>query len=360
MASIFTLPRPTLSLYFPKYRKVFNCNVLQSPFLKDWNLGFSRKERFEPFTSTASIELRRRRRTLICAVNQDAEKAFKKTVEVDRLIDMLREANPSELQKLVVENILAFNETFWIRLAARSDTCKSDDDKKDYEELATAVMSIVDRIVHKTHEKIDSATDVLKEILEPVVNEEEETPWPPKDPEALKTMEKEGKLDEGFLAEVSAQLRQAKEDADKPGLEAMLQKVLQLYASTVLSKRNEVLKAEQFLETLIKAPEQEWNKLLIDGLAVGKGEISAEDFYAVIKKRIERTLIRTEGGSYQQRILTEYLKGIESRAEEFYCATMNAVLEAMGVLESSRQCYPPLIPFLDLHNFASDLIFVYT
>ncbi|MBA0804451.1 hypothetical protein Gohar_004034 [Gossypium harknessii] len=160
MASIFTLPRPTLSLYFPKYRKVFNCNVFQSPFLKDWNLGLSRKERFEPFTSTASIELRRRRRTLICAVNQDAEKAFKKTVEVDRLIDMLREANPSELQKLVVENILAFNETFWIRLAARSDTCKSDDDKarfcffllqKDYEELAAAVMSIVDRIVHKTH-----------------------------------------------------------------------------------------------------------------------------------------------------------------------------------------------------------------
>ncbi|PPS17487.1 hypothetical protein GOBAR_AA03087 [Gossypium barbadense] len=340
--------------------------------MSPWNK--ERKERFEPFTSTASIELRRRRRTLICAVNQDAEKAFKKTVEVDRLIDMLREANPSELQKLVVENILAFNETFWIRLAARSDTCKSDDDKarfcffllqKDYEELATAVMSIVDRIVHKTHEKIDSATDVLKEILEPAVNEEEETPWPPKDPEALKTMEKkifqmeqEGKLDEGFLAEVSAQLRQsvpvketvmdiscssilsllvhqlmlnclnlfiseltmyfsevsmAKEDADKPGLEAMLQKVLQLYASTVLSKRSYakkgntlfiefsmhhplVTKAEQFLETVIKAPEQEWNKLLIDGLAVGKGEISAEDFYAVIKKRIERTLIRTSRG----------------------------------------------------------------
>ncbi|KAK5774619.1 hypothetical protein PVK06_042475 [Gossypium arboreum] len=311
---------------FPEWLQSLLFHV--QPFLFTFQ-NIARKERFEPFTSTASIELRRRRRTLICAVNQDAEKAFKKTVEVDRLIDMLREANPSELQKLVVENILAFNETFWIRLAARSDTCKSDDDKKDYEELATAVMSIVDRIVHKTHEKIDSATDVLKEILEPAVNEEEETPWPPKDPEALKTMEKkifqmeqEGKLDEGFLAEVSAQLRQAKEDADKPGLEAMLQKVLQLYASTVLSKRsyakkgNEVLKAEQFLETVIKAPEQEWNKLLIDGLAVGKGEISAEDFYAVIKKRIERTLIRTEGGSYQQRILTEYLKGIESRAEE--------------------------------------------
>ncbi|XWS54968.1 hypothetical protein CRYUN_Cryun10bG0135000 [Craigia yunnanensis] len=328
MAAIFTLPLPTHSLYFPKYQQAFHCSAIQSPFLKGFNPGLYRKERLKPFTSTTPIEWKRRR-TLICAVNQDAEKAFKKTVEVDRLIDMLREANPNELQKLVVENILAFNESFWIRIAARTDTCKSDDDKKDYEELATAVMSIVDLVVHKTHEKIDSATDVLKGILKPVVHEEGEISWPPKDPEALKQMEKqifqmeqEGQLDEGFLAEVSAQLRQAKEDGDKPGLEAMLQKVLQLYASTVLSKRsyarkgNEVLKAEQFLETVIKAPEQEWNKLLIDGLAVGKGEISPEDFYAVIKKRIERTLIRTEGGSYQQRVLTEYLKGIQSRAEE--------------------------------------------
>uniref|UniRef100_A0A2N9GX17 Uncharacterized protein n=1 Tax=Fagus sylvatica TaxID=28930 RepID=A0A2N9GX17_FAGSY len=235
-------------------------------------------------------------RNLIYAASQGAEEAFKKTVEVDRLIDTLRDANPNE---------------------------------KDYEELAISVMSIVDRLVHKTNEKIESATDVLKEILKPVVAEAEEVPWPPRDPEALKLMEKEinqreqeGQLDEGFLSEVNAQLRQAKEDGDKPGLEAMLQKVLQLYASRVLSKRSyakkgeEVLKAEQFLEAIIKAPEEEWNKLLINGLTVGKGEISPEEFYAVIKKRIERTLIRTEGGSYQQRVLTEYLKGIQSRAEE--------------------------------------------
>ncbi|PKI59465.1 hypothetical protein CRG98_020096 [Punica granatum] len=256
---------------------------------------------------------------------------------------MLRHATPHELGKLVAENILAFNEGFWIRLAARTDTCKSEDDKaraftwfrhdilfcKDYEELAVSVMSIVDRLVHKTNEKIESSTDVLKGILKPVVDEEEEIHWPPRGPKALKTMEKEitqreqeGQLDEGFLSEVNAQLRQAKEDKDKPGLVAMLQKVLQLYASRVLSKRsyakkgNEVLKAEQFLEHIIKAPEDDWNKLLIDGMTVGKGEVSPDELYAVIKKRIERTLIRTEGGSYQQRVLTEYLKGIQSRAEE--------------------------------------------
>lgn len=266
---------------------------------------------------------------MICAVSNDAEEAFKKTVEIDRLIDLLRHANPQEVQQIVGENILAFNEGFWIRLAARTDTCKSDDDKKDYEELALSVMSIVDRLVHKTNEKIESSTDVLKGILKPVVDEKEEISWPPRDPKALKAMEEEvmqreqeGRLDEGFLSEVNAQLRQAKEDVDKPGLVAMLQKVLQLYASRVLSKRsyakrgNEVLKAEEFLEVLIKAPEEEWNKLLLDGMTVGKGDVSPEDLYAVIKKRIERTLIRTEGGSYQQRVLTEYLKGIQSRAEE--------------------------------------------
>lgn len=271
----------------------------------------------------------RKRKTLIYAVSEDAEKAFKMTVEVDRLIDMLRDADAKELQKLVVENVLAFNESFWIRLAARTETCKSEDDKKDYEELASSVMSIVDILVHKTKEKIESATDVLKEILKPVVDVAEEVSWPPRDPAALVLMEKElcrreqeGQLDEGFLAEVSAQLRQAKEDQDKPGLEAMLQKVLQLYASRVLSKRtyakkgNEVLKAEEFLENVIKAPEEEWNKLLLNGLTLGKGEVSPEEFYAVIRKRIERTLIRTEGGSYQQRVLTEYLRGILSRTEE--------------------------------------------
>lgn len=266
---------------------------------------------------------------MVSAANQNAEEAFKKTVEVDKLIDMLKDANDKELHKIVAENILAFNESFWIRLATRAETCKSDDDKKDFEDLATVLMSTVDRLVHKTKEKIESATDVLKAILNPVLDEVEEVSWPPRDPEALRLMkrevcqrEQEGYLDEGFLSEVNAQLRQAKEDVDKPGLQAMLQKVLQLYASQVLSKRsyarkgNEVLRNEEFLETIIKAPEEEWNRLLIDGLTVGKGEITPEELDAVINKRIERTLIRTEGGSYQQRVLVEYLKGIQSRAEE--------------------------------------------
>ncbi|CAL1353641.1 unnamed protein product [Linum trigynum] len=301
-------------------RLAFSSSCTKLSWLQAWRIKVA--------SPTWSVESKSRR-TLICAVGQNAEEAFKKTVEVDLLIEALREASPTELQKLVVENVLAFNEAFWIRLAARADTCQSEDDKKDYEELAISIMSIVDRLVHKTKEMINSSTDVLKAILQPVLDPTEELTWPPRDPQALELMEKEiiqreqqGQLDEGFLSEVSAQLRNAKEDGDKPGLEAMLQKVLQLYASTLLSKRSyakkgdEILKDEQFLETIIKAPEEEWNRLMINGLTVAKGDISPEELYAVVKKRIERVLIRTEGGSYQQRILSEYLKGIQSRAEE--------------------------------------------
>ncbi|MFS7995228.1 hypothetical protein Hanom_Chr12g01115571 [Helianthus anomalus] len=114
---------------------------------RTWHIRIPNSNAFAATTRTDT----KKRRNLVCAVNKGAEDAFKKTVEVDRLIDMLKSASDHELQKLVVENILAFNEGFWIRLAARTDTCKSDDDKQDLEELASSIMTIVDRVVHKTN-----------------------------------------------------------------------------------------------------------------------------------------------------------------------------------------------------------------
>lgn len=39
-------------------------------------------------------------------------------------------------------------------------------------------------------EKIESATDILKEILKPVIDVVEEISWPPRDPKAIFLMEK--------------------------------------------------------------------------------------------------------------------------------------------------------------------------
>jgi len=44
--------------------------------------------------------------------------------------------------------------------------------------------------VHALQEKIESSTDVLKGVLKPVIDEEGEIPWPPRDPQAVTLMEK--------------------------------------------------------------------------------------------------------------------------------------------------------------------------
>ncbi|KAL9333308.1 hypothetical protein Peur_073447 [Populus x canadensis] len=152
---------------------------------------------------------------------------------------------------------------------------------EDYEELAISVMSMVDLLVHKTSERIESATDILKAILKPIVDGEEEIHWLPRDPEALKLTE-----------------------------------------SNILSKRSyankgeEVLMAGQFLEPIIKVkPVSALDQVFLDHQKI-YGEFLLRNTTQSLKKRIERTLIRTEGGSYQHSILIEHLKGIQSRAEE--------------------------------------------
>ncbi|EFJ34448.1 hypothetical protein SELMODRAFT_81429, partial [Selaginella moellendorffii] len=261
----------------------------------------------------------------ICAAAADSSQASQSSSgeEIDRLIDKLRSTDSQLLPQIVAENVLAFDSKFWLRLATRTDLCKSEDDKMDLEELASNIMQLVERIVQKTDEKIETSTDVLMAILEPVAgSKNEEIVWPPRDPDALQRVRKvslffAGYLDDGFLAEVNAQLRQAKKDADKPGLLALLQKVLQLYAATFLAKtsyakRDGVVdEAEELLENIISGDSEAWDSMIRSGVDLGGGPVKSVDLRKMAKKRIERIFLRTEGGSYKQRILIEYLKEIE-------------------------------------------------
>ncbi|MCO5575144.1 hypothetical protein L7F22_028941 [Adiantum nelumboides] len=267
-------------------------------------------------------------RNSIRAKSSDTEKAFQTTVELDKFIDELRYADQQELPVLVAKNVLAFDTSFWLRLAARADICGSNDDKKEFEMLAASIMTIVERVVRKTQEEIESSTGVLESILQPITQKDEEIVWPPQDPNKLVEMKKEverkeqqGFLDESFLSAVTAQIRQAREGGDKPGLVAILQKVLQLYAAQILSKRSYALKdgqivqPEEFLETIISADEENWEGLMRSGFIYGGGQIEPEQLLNVVNKRVERVNMRTESGSYKQWVVLEYLKEIEERAQ---------------------------------------------
>ena len=56
---------------------------------------------------------------------------------LDQLIDLLKSANGErELTKLVAENLLAFDSSFWLRLATRADAAQSQQEKTQLSNLA--------------------------------------------------------------------------------------------------------------------------------------------------------------------------------------------------------------------------------
>lgn len=65
------------------------------------------------------------RRNLICAVDKDAEKSFKKTVEIDRLIDILRDADDKEVSRLflVFFNLTVYSVCIFVSMLSSSFIC---------------------------------------------------------------------------------------------------------------------------------------------------------------------------------------------------------------------------------------------
>ncbi|GJP29848.1 hypothetical protein CLOM_g20128 [Closterium sp. NIES-68] len=264
---------------------------------------------------------------------KDAEKSLKATMELDKFIDQLRNADDNELPLLVAENVLAFDQKFWLRLVTRAESSSTVDDRRDFEKLAQNVMEMVDKVVKKTHENMDSTSDALASMLRQLGDENDEIAWPPsgevlaKLQQEIKQWDEDGRIDEKFLAAVSAQLRQATEASDKPGLMAMLQKVLQLYSAVRLSRRSYATRrdgtideSEEFLETLLQAPEETWESLLQSRLTCGGGSLPEAELFSALERRAERMFMRTESGSYEQRILGEYLKELEARARAVVAA----------------------------------------
>jgi hypothetical protein len=57
--------------------------------------------------------------------------------ELDLLIDqLLQKKSPQELAQTVAENIMSFDQRFWLRLATRSDAAPEEEDKRQLADLA--------------------------------------------------------------------------------------------------------------------------------------------------------------------------------------------------------------------------------
>jgi len=76
---------------------------------------------------------------------------------LDKLIDLLKGANGhQQLTQLVAENLLAFDQKFWIRLATRSDAAQSKAEKDMLTDLANVSYPNESEHMHCMHQHLGS------------------------------------------------------------------------------------------------------------------------------------------------------------------------------------------------------------
>lgn len=69
-----------------------------------------------------------------------------------------------QFQKSVADNILAFDQQFWMRIAARNDAA-DEDEKQRLAALATTVMRLVEVAVTRTEDQLASSGKVVQEVM---------------------------------------------------------------------------------------------------------------------------------------------------------------------------------------------------
>ncbi|PRW58323.1 hypothetical protein C2E21_3211 [Chlorella sorokiniana] len=245
--------------------------------------------------------------------------------ELDQLIDVLLEKkNPQDLAQTVAENIMSFDQRFWLRLATRSDAATDDEQRKQLSDLAKVVMQLVDGIVRRSSEQLSESTGLLQDILMAAADPQTGEWTLPLQPDKLEAMQavmaaNASGLDESLLASCYSWMRKAAEDK-LDGMVALLQKVLQVYACQQLSQPpaggSSGGASDALLDELLAADEALWTRLIRQ--RASEGGASEAALMEALQRRMETVVLGLPSGSYAQRVQAEYLKELEERAKSAF------------------------------------------
>jgi len=234
---------------------------------------------------------------------------------LDGLINQLLNAHGESddmLQKVCIENIMAFDQQMWLRMASRIDNVNTDEEKDAITDVMSKCMKIIEATLKKAEETIDRSSEQLQRIISAAADQTTMEFDVPLKADALKRMEAEVKnctVDEGMLNTAYAWIR--KSDEDKlDGMVHILQKFLQLYAARELNKNKAPLD-----ELLGCSNTDDWPVVFQKLVNEGYGEVA---FTKELQQRMEEVVLGLTNGSYAQRVQAEYLKEVEERSREYF------------------------------------------
>lgn len=277
--------------------------------------------------AASAAAARRPRRRLAAAEGEAATpESLSAVQELDALIDaLMARRGPQELAQTVAENIMSFDQRFWLRLATRSDSSADEEERQQLVSLAKVVMQLVDGMVKRTNEQLSESTGLLQDILKAAADPKSGEWQLPLSADKLAAMRRvmadnPAALDEGLLASCYSWMRKASEDKME-GMVALLQKVLQLYACHQLSQPQAGSGSggsggDSLIDELLAADESLWGNMISQ--RAGDGSSSEPAFMSALQRRMEAVVLGLPSGSYAQRVQAEYLKELEERAKSAF------------------------------------------
>jgi len=268
---------------------------------------------------------------------------------IDDMITKLSEAKPYELPNAVSRAIrVVSSPQFFLRIAERADEASDPMEKEKLSALAENLVNTIQAVVSMTEESLDERAKDVERVVKAASEPESGEFLVPLSKERVDAMRMvmeeldEADLNEGFLSTVDAWMNKAHQDG-MDGMVTIMQKALQIYAGTAISRARIQLQANvgaalvgedqaaadaaaaaekessesaasALLGKLFFVDTDEWDAEIRKGIAEAD-DVSKDALIGEVQKTMEGVILGLENGSMVQRVQAEYLRELVTRIE---------------------------------------------
>ena len=265
---------------------------------------------------------------------------------IDDMISKLGNAKIYELPAAVAPAICVISSPqFFLRIAERADETKDPDEKEKLSALAENLVNTIKAVVSMAEDGMADRQRDVETVVKAASEPETGEFLVPLTPERINAMRIELEklepedLNEGFLTTIDAWMNKVSQDG-MDGMVVILQKVLQIYAGTVISRARLRLQANvgaalvgedqavadalvasggestasSMFEKLLHVDTDEWNAEIKSGIE-GSDGVTKDALIGEVQKTMEGVILGLENGSMTQRIQAEFLRELVTRIE---------------------------------------------
>mmetsp|Transcript_21046 Transcript_21046/g.29705 ORF Transcript_21046/g.29705 Transcript_21046/m.29705 type:complete len:340 (+) Transcript_21046:196-1215(+) len=248
---------------------------------------------------------------------------------MDEMIMKMANAKPYELPNAVRRAFrVVSSPPFFLRIVQLMDDAEDEVEKEKLNSLATNLVSTIEAVVSTTEDQLDERAKDVEMVVKAASEPDSGEFLVPLSQDRVIAMRDTmatldpASLDESFLSTVDAWMNKSHQDG-MDGMVGILQKVLQMYAGTAISRarsqqnlsKNGDAKSELF-EKLLVADTDVWDMEIQQGLAA-TDDLTSTALMSEIQRTIEGVVLGLENGSMAQRVQAEFLRELVSRVEAY-------------------------------------------